>query len=350
MRQLIAFLVCCGNIVMCAACSRPPDNTPSKFQRQANIEKYVQKARQINRLGEERQKPLQITDPVNPSRLTNQAQETDTSFLTRMFERSRHSLETQLLETYSQQSSKRLSALFEQYRQQALAAVREAASPDDLAQKLRNLREEQNKQWDEFIAAQSGKVRIQPDQALLEAARKRLDRRCKEYLDRLDFYYGPAVAEQSRPVLEKAMQDYVYAMASAANAEELDKSLAQIQEQTSAQIKQIAAQAGDPLGITPEEMITSLRADMIHTHRQLEEQVEMLYGKDAVLQARTVFNHCLEETGKALRENARLSQKKRALAHLNEHYRQSLLALQQQWNKAWEEKKSQPPSYLLTHR
>ena len=328
--------ICAMAVLVCSACSRPEDNTPSKFQRQANIKKYVEKAKEINRLGQEREKPLPITDPSHTEQLTNQVQKMDASFLHQLFARNRRSLEKRLLETYIQQSSARLSALFEQQRQQAVAAAKESDSPDALAQRLRQLRQEQNNQWDEFIAEQSGKIRLQPEQGLLEEARKRLSRRYEEFIDRVAFYYGPAAAEKTRPVLDKAVQDYVYAMASASDSQALDKALAQIEQQASAQIQEITDQSGDPLGITPEEVITSLRADMITTHQTLEEQIETLYGKDAVLQARAVFIHCLEETGKALRENARLSQKKRALAHLNKHYRDSLLALQKRWNKELE--------------
>lgn len=350
MRKLI-LPVCCLSALLCVSCSRPQDNAASaKFQRQANIKKYVQKAREINRLGEEREKELVIIDPVDPARLTNQAQETDTTFLSRLFERSRQSLEKRLAQTYSQQVSSQLSTFFEQQRQETLEAAHNAASPDDLARSLRALRAKQDEQWQSFITSQSGKVRIQPSQQLLEEMQKRVSRRCDEFMDRLAFYYGPDAAAKSRPVLNKAVEDFTYALASASTSEELDNSLAQIQQQFSVQIKQIAAQSGDPLGVTPEEVITSLRADMINNHRVLEERVETLYGKDAVLQARGVFNHCLEETGKTLRENARLSQKKRALTHLNQHYKHNLLTLQKRWNEDIQRQTQRPPTYVLSSR
>ena len=67
-------------------------------------------------------------------------------------------------------------------------------------------------------------------------------------------------------------------------------------------------------------------------HQTLESYVEPLYGKEAVLQMRKVFNEVLDDTGKTLRENKRLSQKKQALDNLNATYRQAMLDLQNKWN------------------
>jgi len=106
----------------------------------------------------------------------------------------------------------------------------------------------------------------------------------------------------------------------------------QIASQAEEQILQINAAHADPVGVVEEEKITSLRAEMITTHQTLESYVEPLYGKEAVLQMRKVFNDVLEKTGRTLREKQRLSQKKQILEGLNAAYRQQMLELQKNWN------------------
>lgn len=347
MNKRILPFFCCG-LLLCAACGRPEDESPSKFQRQANIEKYVQKAKSAGLASLEREKPLPVPDPIDPARLSNITQEIDPAFLTQMFEHNRRSLEKRLLETYGVQTSALLAALMNKHRLEALEAAKKAGSPADLAQNLRALLDGQNKEIQDFIAAQTANARLRPDQDLLDRSKARLNRRCEDFLARIQLYYGNTAASGCRPVLGKAVEDYVYAMASAGDSAELDAKLAQIETQAESQIKQITAASGDPLGVTPEPLITALRADMITAHQKLESRIEALYGKDAVLASRKVFNRYLEEGGKTLRENARLSQKKRGMAHLSEHYRESMLALQRQWNEALEASSARPPGYALS--
>lgn len=342
-----ALFFCCGAL-LCAACGRPEDESPSKFQRQANIEKYVQKAKAAGQLSQEREKPLPVEDLADLSQLTNHTQEVDFSFLTQTFDRNRRSLEKRLAETYGEQVSAQLSALMEQHRALAAQAAKEAQSPADLAGRLNTLLAAQNQELQDFITRQTAQTRLRPAQTLLDRAEERLNRRCEDFLSRIQFYYGNEAAKRCRPVLDKAVQDYVYAMASAPTAAELDAKLAQTEAEAETQMKEITAQSGDPLGITPENVITALRADMITAHQRLEERVEKLYGKEAVLASRKVFNRLLDESGRALRENARLSQKKSTLAHLNGHYRQSMLALQSQWNAGLETASQRPPDYVLS--
>lgn len=338
----------CSAFVLCAACGRPEDESPSKFQRKANIEKYVQKAKSAGRLSMERAKPLEAADPLDVSRLTNQTQNVQTGFLDGIFERNRLSLERRLQQAYAERSAARVSELLDKYREQARQAAMQASGPAALSSRLREVFAAQDAELEAFLAAQDAVTRLKPDQALLDRSKERLRRRCDDFTSRMQLYYGTQAAQQCRPVLDKALEDYVYAMAGASTTAELDAKLKQIQSQTARQIGQIASLSGDPLGVTPEDVITSLRADMINTHQKLEERVEALYGKDAVLAARKVFNRLLEEGGKTLRENARLSQKKRAAAHLNQHYRQSLLDLQQQWNAALDASSGRPPDYALS--
>ena len=169
---------------------------------------------------------------------------------------------------------------------------------------------------------------------MLSQARTHLQRRSGDFLSRLAFDYGEETAARCRPVLDGAVEQYLQALASAPDEETLNADLARAEQQAAEQISLIVRQTGDPLGVTPETDISAWRAELIAAHQDLEKQVEKLYGKEAVLQMREVFNRYLDESAAALEENTRLSRKKRELEHLREHYADRLLELQARWNAA----------------
>ena len=331
MKKLILF-VCVASMIP-AACVKPEDETSSKFNRRANIEKYMRKAKTVSQMDHERQQPLEITDPLDVSRLTKNTQTVDLDFLTESFERNRQLLQNRLQENYAQRNGARLEQLAEQYKNQIQQAVQEASSPAELEEKVTRALADQEKAIKDVIGQVSTTTRLKPDQQSLDRAAKRLERRCEDFTNRMELYYGPETAKAVSPVLEKAVEDFEYAMASAASEKDLNDKLAQILLYTRQQIQQTVEETADPAGSTSEEEITALRADMITTHQQLENRIEYLYGKEAVLQARKPFNRLLEDAGNTLRENMRLSQKKNTLQRFNIHYKDSLLDLQERWNK-----------------
>ena len=61
-----------GAVLFSAACSRPPDNSPSKFRRDENLKKYVQQARDAAQRAEQRKQPLPVPAlPDTAGRCTN---------------------------------------------------------------------------------------------------------------------------------------------------------------------------------------------------------------------------------------------------------------------------------------
>lgn len=325
-------LVCGFCCVFLTACHRPAEENKSKFPRKANIEKYVQKAKDATRIAEERKKPLPVQDLINSSVLTNTAQKMEEGFLKQLFDKNKTILEKRLLEAYGQKTSEQIGFLMQKHTLQAQQAAKEAASTEDLSKKLTDVLSVQEKELKDFIEAQKSVGRLTPDQQLLDKAKVYLSEKTTVFLTDIALYQGEQATTLAAPVLDKAVQDYVYAMASAADEETLQQKIDEIATQAEAQIDQINTEHADPLGVTEEEKITSLRAEMITLHQTLESYVEPLYGKEAVLQMRKVFNEVLDDTGKTLRENKRLSQKKQALDNLNATYRQAMLDLQNKWN------------------
>lgn len=330
MKKSALLLLCCALLV--GGCVRPQDNTPSKFQRQANIKKYVQKAKAWQQRGKQRQKPLTVPALADVSLVSNTPVPPDFDFLTRLLERNRQVIAHRLQQTYAQDSAAKLSSLGNHYLSLAVTAAQQAPSPSALAESLRQIQQEQNKAWEDFIAAQNGTTRLKPAQNLLDGARKRIENRNKEFLDKIAFYYGQKAADQCRPALAKALDNFVQAMQEAETEQDLSARLQQIRQQTVQDVNAVLAQDSDPLGVTPQAVIAQIRSGSILAQQQLETDIEFLYGKDAVLQARKAFNRTWSEMESALQENARLSRKKAVLERLNDFYRQEILASQKRWN------------------
>lgn len=339
-----ALALFCAGTLLAAACTKPEDESPSKFQRQANIEKYARKAQDIGRLTQLRKEPLPVQTAADPARVTNTPYPLDLAPLTQSFERNRLALHRRLLQTYAEQVRLQVEALYQQWQTQAAEQARAAQSPADLAQRLEALWPRQQTQLQQFTKNQRELNRLQPDASALARAQERLARRGEELLSGVALYYGDEAARLIRPVLEKNLQAYLSLQSQATTEAEVDARLAQSLIDMEKQLRQIVQQSGDPLGQTPPEVVSGLRTDLISAQQQLEKYIEPLYGKDAVLAARKVFNRFLEEYLKCWQENARLSQKRRTTQYLNEQYKQTLAALQQQWNAAWDATVPLPPS------
>ncbi len=347
MKKYLLLPVCCLSLFS-VACIKTDEEPAAKPSRQENIEKYVRKAKVMNQLQEDRQKPLSITAPVDLAHITNRGEELKWDFLNDHFIYHRQTVEERVQETYSKKAIQRLTEMMDQHRQQAQAEAAKAVSPSDFTVRLAALLQEQNQEAQALLAEQKEDRRLLPDQILLNKIQERLNRRSEDFLVHLKFYYGPQAAAGLAPVLDKAEADYLYALATAQTKEELDEKIAQAAKWAEEQMKLVVAQRGDPVGVTDEAVISSLRNNMIDTHQKLESTLETLYDKDAVLQARPVFNRLLEETEVVLRANTPLSQKKNSIKRLNAIYKEDLLSLQRQWNAAREKASSRPPAYLLS--
>ena len=100
-----------GTVLFSAACSRPPDNSPSKFRRDENLKKYLQQARDAAQRAEQRKQPLPVPALPDTAGLTNITPPPDGNFLPAMFARNRRIMEKRLRETYGEMSAVALAEL-----------------------------------------------------------------------------------------------------------------------------------------------------------------------------------------------------------------------------------------------
>jgi len=318
--------------VLLAACVKPEEGTTVEEKRKEKLNQYLHRAKAANELDARRLKVLDVPNPLDISHILNKGQSIRINSLKKAFEENADHIQKDLQQHYTDKITEDVTKLFEQYKEQARQAAQTAVSPWDLGAKLTSLKMSQDKEIEEFISKQTAMARLQPDEKLVEQTREHLLQRCDGIMERIQRYYGNDTAATCQPVLDQAVYDYTKALTSPANEQELKTEIDNIIGKTQNKLDEILSASNDPIGVTSEETQKTLRREMILAHQEFEKEVETLYGKNAVLQTREVFNHLLAETQKVLQTNMYLSHKKTLLEYLNADYRRKILALQAQWN------------------
>ena len=324
--SVLAFSLCV------LACVKPEEEPTNQQQRQAKMQKYLQRAKTAAKLDDQRTHALAVPELINPAHVTNNGQTIKLDFLAEALNKNRHFLQNYLQKNYKAHSTEQLRELLQEYQEQTRQAAQEAASPWDLAAKMKTVQATHDEKMQQFISGQNALPRLVPDEDLLEQSRQYLSRRCDEQIEQIESYYGPATASAAQPVLDQAVTDYINALGSPIAEEQLEQQTAAIVQTAQQQLDATLHASEDPLGITAEEVQSSLRAEMIAAHQGLEQTIEMLYNKEAVLQAREVFTSVRNEIEKTLQANMYLTQKKASLEHLNADYKRQILGLQTGWN------------------
>ena len=330
MKKILFFVLCIS--VSLAACVKPEEGASVEEKRQEKIKKYLSRAKEVNELDARRLKVLDVPNPLDISHILNKGQSIRINSLKKSFEENADHIQEYLQQHYTDKITEDVTKLFEQYKQQARQAAQTAVSPWDLGAKLTSLKMSHDKEIDEFISKQTAMARLQPDEKLVEQTRDHLLQRCDAIMERIQRYYGNDTAATCQPILDQAVYDYTKALTGPSNEQELKTEIDNIIGKTQSKLDEILSASNDPMGVTSEETQKTIRHEMILAHQDFEKEIETLYGKNAVLQAREVFNHLLAETQKVMQTNMYLSHKKTLLEYLNTDYRKKILALQTQWN------------------
>lgn len=321
-----------GLFLLCVACSRPADETPSKFQRQANLKKYTRKAQEISRLNRGRFQPLPLPDLPDLSRLRNQTPRPDFSALRQWIDRERQTAQRLAFHAYGVKTAGQIDSLMEKYHEQAVQWASRANPSADFAAYFRELTDAQNRDLQAFASKQASLGRLLPDEAFLAHFQEEFSVKKDEWLKSIRWYYGDKAADSCRPDLDVAGRDCTDILASAPDEETLSGQLQAVFRKLEEQVNKIIAAKGDPFGAVSKEETEKFRSELIAQQQNLEKYLEPLYGKDAVLSARRLFGSYLDESEKVLNAQARLSAKKQALTHLHTDFHERLNAAQTQWN------------------
>ena len=334
MKRTFIFSCLLTTLLWTVACELPGDQPISQNRSQTNVERRepVAPVAAAPVQPAEDMKSLVVRAPLDVEHVKNQTPAINLDFLQQSFERNQQAVQTRLQREYYPNLQEQLDTYLAKHQVKMHQAVQADQAPAVTKEKLLQALGEYNQQIKGMLDEQQATPRLKPTQKILDRVHERLEQRCEDFLSWITIYYGDKTALQSRPVLEKTLQNYEAALANSTTEEELSSRVQSIIDNAHQRLSEIAAQTGDPLGVTSDEDIAALRLEMIDNHQKLENHIEELYGKEAVLQARKPFTQLLEDAEITLKEDMRLSQKKNTLARFNHHYQENIASLLQQWN------------------
>lgn len=333
------------SMVFLSACAPSEDSDKKKTPREQSLENYLPHAKEFNRISKERAQPLAVSPLFDPSSLSNAARENLLVSLPQELKEMKARLERQVREAYGEEASRRAGDLILKYHKGALEAVKDAKSPVEVADKLIELDTQYQQHLQTFLQEEQAKTWVKPSPRQLERARVEMLARNEEILTDIRKYYGPIAAQKAKPALEQAVAEYLEVMETAKNLEEMDARTADISARSETRLQSVLDAFGDPLGVTSEEDIALMRAEMIAANQVIEKKIETLYGREATLQARKLFNGILEDATKVARTNTRVSYKREEINRLNKIYQDNMAKLQARFNKnlAEKAKPTRPP-------
>lgn len=337
LRSLIAFTVLAG---LCAACTPPEDEIHPKRRssRSDNLKRYIPKAQELRALAAARSKPV-VDEPLLPaSALGEFLPPMPDTRISAAITAQQTSLRDAVRKAGARQASEKISALLNQFKTEALHAAQNAQGPKELSAGLTELnahysqalaelgREEEKRGWE------SG----DPEQNRL--SRQDLKNTFTDLLAGIERDYGEPCAKKSVPVLQRAADDYWLVLSSEKHLDNLNEELAGVGTRADAEFAKIVQSDGDPaLSFSPEDA-ASLKARVISAHQKVEQKFEKLYGKDAVLQTRNLFEQYLNGVDALCADKGRLSELSERLETLNSVYRAEMTELQVRLNEELEHK------------
>lgn len=334
---LIGIIVFAGWLTACTP--QEEDVHPRRRSaRNENLKRYMPRAQELRAQAQLRAKSI-----VNGPLLTEEdikglvAKPTPISLSAYLLEEQKVLQET-VRSSASQEAVAQTTKLLDGINQEMIEAISSADSAQDLAQQLRNFAARYSNELNALADNVKQDAWTLPTTVQSREARNNLKKAGEDLLVKIQELYGDTCAQKARPVLAKVGDDYWLALSSVKNPEELKQTLTKTGQDADEMLAQIIAQYGDPEILLPAQDAAALRARLIEGHQRVEQQFERLYGKDAVLKTRDIFESYLDETDNLFQKKSRLSEKMAKLDELGSKYRQEITALQVQLNDELEHK------------
>ena len=322
------------------ACTPPEEDVHPKrtSSRDENLKRYVSKAQELRAQGQQRSKPIVegplLTEDIFKEFADKTAKTDISGYLIAQQKQLQENIRSGAANEIADDLSKRLNAI----TQEAVEAVREADSAQVLTERLNQFAKRYSQELGELAQNPKQESWTLPTAQQSRQARENLRKAGEDLLKNVSDQYGSTCAQKVRPILAKAGDDYWLALSSVKNPDELQNTLEKIGEEADKNFEKTVAEYGDPVMHLSTEQAASVRARLIEAHQAIEQQFEKLYGKEAVLKTRNLFEPYLEETDELLGSTGRLSEKKARLEEIGAAYRQQVTALQVQLNDELEQK------------
>ena len=325
-RFLIALLVCFGFF----ACTPPEEEVHPKRRsaRADNLQRYMNKAQHHRALAQARAKAIVKGPLVEGNALKEFLPKMPDLRISSQIFAQKNALQNEVRQAHARRAAQKAGELLAQFREEAMAAALAAQTPQELATKL----DETTALYAQKIAAFSKNQQAAswalPDEEQSLLSRQTLQDAVDGLTEGSERDYGSACAQKAQPVLHKAADDYWLALSSVSDPQEMEQELTRVGNEADDAFRSIVAEYGDPVITVSDEEAASLRARLIAAHQEIENQFDKLYGKEAVLKTRDIFERYRDEADQIVRRAARLSQMQNDLNKAGEKYRKEMTELQ----------------------
>lgn len=322
-----------------SACKPAAPNEPNSpaANRQEKVSQYLKKARITDEKHRERSKPLVAEEVPLSDVFASAGQNT---VLPPEMQTRKLQLESWARAVYGEEAASRAGNLIMQYHAEAMEALKQATSAQDMAERLEAIEKRHQKRLSEFIRQEQNSVWVRPSAVQLNEARLEMEKNIESMLRELERLYGPLCAQKARPILEELPMLTAQAIGRAESEEEVNRALDALFSDSDKRVQMVVLDYGDPAGPMPEEGIQKMLEEMQKEYQPLENKVRSLYGKRAVLQLKPLFNQFSAGAEKVFRSEVRASEKEKQLEELSRNYQSKVAGLQMELNRRLSDKKT----------
>ena len=301
-----------------------------------NLQRYVHKTHQFRALALARSKPIVQEGGLSPEVLKELVPPAQDTRLSALVFAQKNALENAVREHFASQAADETASLLTQFRDEAVALVQAAPNPQQLAADLNAKTAEYSQKLAAFAEEQGASSWAVPAAEERFSSKQQLQSSVAENLQEIEQDYGPLCAQKAGPVLQKMVDEYALALSSGQEQDALQRELSRVGNDADKAFASVVAEYGDPVIALSEGQASALRARLIEMHQQVEKEFENLYGKEAVLRTRDIFEKYKSTADRLVRMPARLSRMQESLLHAGEKYRQEMTALQARLNEELE--------------
>lgn len=340
MKTLLGPLVCLTVLAGLCACTPPEEEVhPRKrSSRSDNLKRYMPKAQELRALEQARSKPVAAEPLLVSDVLKDFLPKSADTRISEAVSAQRASLKEAVRAAHARRAAGKISALAAKLGAEASSAIESVQTPEEMAAVAADLSARYARAFTE-----AGEEEIARGWAAADVRQSRLSRRelhivFQNLAAGIERDYGALCAQKAMPVLQKAADDYGLVLSSVKTENDLAGEFARVGSEADASFAAAAAQYGDPALMLSPENIASLKAQIISAHQEIERAFEKLYGKEAVLQTREIFERYLNAAEKLFAAPGRLSECTEKLDGLNGLYREEMTALQVKLNEDLEQK------------
>ncbi len=345
-RLLIGLLVCFA-ITACTP-SEEEVHPKRRSARADNLQRYMSKAQQYRAAAQARSKPI-VDKPLLTEMTLREflPQLPDLRISAQIFAQ-KNELDSTIQKNYARLAADQVAAMLDQLRTEAVTAALEAKNPQELAAKLNEQTAAYSQKMAEFVQLQQQASWTMPNAQQSRMSKQALEQAVLSLLEGISRDYGEVCAQKTKVILQKTADDYWLVLSSVNSREAMEQELSRVGEEADKAFRETIMQYGDPILAVSGEQAASLRARLITAHQQMENQFEKLYGKEAVLQTRDIFERYKNTVDALLRNPIRLSAMQAQLDQAGEAYRKEMTQLQAELNEELEHRAAKAGEQMVS--